>query len=52
MIKIENAKIVGWDAAIRGMRNPMNSLSKSDSIYGTYWGDIDGHKCFDSEGFC
>lgn len=31
MIKIENAKIVGWEEAIRGMRNPMNSWSKSDS---------------------
>lgn len=31
MLKIENAKIVGWDAAIRGMRNPMNSWAKSDS---------------------
>ena len=51
MLKIENTEIVGWNAAIRGMRNPMNSWAKSDSIYGTYWGDIDGHKCFDSEGF-
>lgn len=51
MLKIENINIVGWEAAIRGMRNPMNSWSKSDSVYGTYWGDIDGHKCFDSEGF-
>lgn len=31
MLKIENAKVVGWDAAIRGMRNPMNSWAKSDS---------------------
>ena len=51
MMKIENAEVVGWEAAIRGMRNPMNSWEKSDSVYGTYWGDIDGHKCFDSEGF-
>lgn len=33
MIKIENAKIVGWDAAIRGMRNPMNSWAKSDTLF-------------------
>ena len=33
MIKIENAKIVGWDAAIRGMRNPMNSWAKSDTFF-------------------
>lgn len=31
MIKIENTKVVGWEEAIRGMRNPMNSWSKSDS---------------------
>jgi hypothetical protein len=32
MIKIENTEIVGWQAAIRGMRNPMNSREKSDSV--------------------
>lgn len=31
MIKIENTKVVGWEEAIRGMRNPMNSWAKSDS---------------------
>lgn len=31
MIEIENEEIVGWEAAIRGMRNPMNSWEKSDS---------------------
>lgn len=31
MIKIENVEIYGWEAAIRGMRNPMNSHDKSDS---------------------
>ena len=31
MLKIENTEIVGWNAAIRGMRNPMNSWDKSDS---------------------
>ena len=31
MIKIENVDIYGWEAAIRGMRNPMNSWEKSDS---------------------
>lgn len=33
MIKFENGEIVGWEAAIRGMRNPMNSWEKSDSHY-------------------
>lgn len=32
MIKIENVYVFGWDAAIRGMRNPMNSWNKSDSF--------------------
>lgn len=33
MIKFENTEVVGWEAAIRGMRNPMNSWEKSDSEY-------------------
>jgi hypothetical protein len=33
MIKIENTEVFGWDAAIRGMRNPMNSWHLSDSGY-------------------
>ena len=32
MIRIENAEVVGWQTAIRGMRNPMNSWEKSDSV--------------------
>ena len=31
MIKIENFEVIGWEHAIRGMRNPMNSWDKSDS---------------------
>ena len=51
MITIENAEVYGWEAAIRGMRNPMNSWEKSDSLFGihqdqgdySYWGhDING----------
>ena len=33
MLKIENAEVMGWEHAIRGMRNPMNSWDKSDSDY-------------------
>lgn len=33
MIKIENIEVVGWEAAIRGMRNPLNSWHKSDSEF-------------------
>jgi len=33
MIKIENTDVYGFEAAIRGMRNPMNSWDKSDSLW-------------------
>ena len=33
MIKLENTDVFGWEAAICGMRNPMNSWDKSDSIF-------------------
>ena len=33
MIKITNTEVYGWEPAIRGMRNPMNSWEKSDSVY-------------------
>lgn len=31
MIDISNIQVIGWEAATRGMRNPMNSWDKSDS---------------------
>lgn len=31
MLKIENTEVLGWEHAIRGMRNPLNSWAKSDS---------------------
>lgn len=34
MINFENTEVIGWEAAIRGMRNPLNSWEKSDSGYG------------------
>lgn len=43
MIKIENVEIMGWEHAIRGMRNPMNSWEKSDS--GICKGGDDGIGC-------
>lgn len=33
MIKIEKVETFGWEAAIRGMRNPMNSWEKGDSDF-------------------
>ena len=32
MLKIEHPAVFGFEAAIRGMRNPMNSWDKSDSV--------------------
>lgn len=40
MLKIENTEVMGWEAAIRGMRNPMNSWEKSDSRFNLL-GDCD-----------
>ena len=40
MITISNAEVVGWEHAIRGMRNPLESWAKSDSEFGVlYNGD-------------
>ncbi len=33
MLKIENTEVMGWEHAIRGMRNPKNSWGKSDSLF-------------------
>ena len=33
MLKVENVEVVGWEHAIRGMRNPLNSWKKSDSEF-------------------
>lgn len=33
MIKLENFEVLGWEHAIRGMRNPMNSWDKADSEF-------------------
>lgn len=46
MIKIENVDVYGWEAAIRGMRNPFDSWNKSDSCYLTI-NEIAGHPCDD-----
>ena len=39
MIKIENTDVYGWETAIRGARNPMNSWDKSDTV--RYAADLD-----------
>lgn len=33
MIKFENTQVVGFEPALRGMRNPLNSWKRSDSEY-------------------
>lgn len=38
MIKIEKTDVYGWEAAIRGMRNPKNSWDKSDSEFDLHKG--------------
>lgn len=39
MISIENVDVYGWEAAIRGARNPMNSWDKTDSRITYEWDD-------------
>ena len=41
MIKLEMTDVFGWESAIRGMRNPMNSWDKIDSRWDGF-GDADG----------
>ena len=49
MIRIEHTEVVGWEHAIRGMRNPMNSWDKSDS-----YPAVDCGRCgkIEREGIC
>ena len=41
MIQISKTNVNGFEAAIRGMRNPMNSWDKSDSVFTDYNGMTD-----------
>ena len=50
MIKIEHTEVVGFEHAIRGMRNPLNSWDKSDSYY-TYIEDAETLQTADFEFF-
>ena len=49
MLKTENAEVIGWEHAIRGMRNPKNSWEKTDS-----YPAVDCGKCgkIEREGIC
>lgn len=47
MLKIENYEVLGWEHAIRGMRNPKNSWDRSDSLF---FDDSQGHLCHIGQG--
>lgn len=42
MLKIENFEVLGWEHAIRGMRNPLNSWEKSDSEWVPQFDTVQG----------
>ena len=50
MIKFENTEVMGWEAAIRGMRNPMNSWDKRDS--GICFDTVACHTCRADRNHC
>lgn len=49
MIKFENTEVIGWEAAVRGMRNPLNSWNKSDSKFNFIETYVDEFGEFDLE---
>jgi len=51
MIRIENIDTYGWEAAIRGMRNPMNSWDKSDSGFKLFSAKEGGCWCIGDDDF-
>lgn len=51
-MKFENTGVWGFEHAIRGMRNPMNSWDKSDSWYGCRYGDYGKTEFNDCEEPC
>jgi len=54
MIKLENTEVLGWEHAIRGMRNPLNSWDKSDSefVRDPDYGCSGNCPCEDIDGHC
>ncbi len=49
MIKFENTEVLGFEHAVRGMRNPMNSWDKSDSRFNFIETHVDELGEFDLE---
>ena len=52
MIKLEKTEVVGWEAAIRGMRNPKNSWDRSDTVFPDDSGAAALDRCVDCEDDC
>ena len=57
MIKVENIEVWGFEHAIRGMRNPLNSWDRSDSYHAVDCGkcgriEREGHKLDEWREFC
>lgn len=50
MITFEYTEVVGWEAAIRGMRNPLESWEKSDSGY--CLDSLACHSCWENRNDC
>ena len=48
MIKLENIKTYGWEAAVRGMRNPMNSWDKSDSGHEIHYNSAEADEIWET----
>ena len=40
MLKLEKIETFGWESALRGMRNPLNSWDKSDTIFEYAYGAL------------
>ena len=45
MIKLEHTEVMGWEHAIRGMRNPLNSWKRSDSYRACSYAPSDDSHC-------
>lgn len=50
MIKLENSQVFGWEHAIRGARNPMNSWDRMDSSFNADWSNCEDCRSCDEWG--
>ena len=49
MLEVSNVQTYGWQAAIRGMRNPLNSWAKSDSGHELLYVDDNGEEVYNTD---